>query len=95
VTTDKAIQLLEKFRSGKASLQEALAAFQAPPIADMGFAQVDNHRALRKGFAEVIYCAGKTSTQIAKITAKILESEERVLLTRLAADQAVFVRKKI
>jgi hypothetical protein len=94
VTTDRAIQLLEKFRSGKVSLQDALAAFQAPPVADLGFAQVDAHRALRKGFAEVIYCASKTSAQIAKITAKILESEDRVLLTRLAADQAAFVRKK-
>jgi hypothetical protein len=94
VTTANAIELLEKFRAGKVSLTDALAAFQAPPVADLGFAQVDTHRALRKGFAEVIYCAGKTSAQIIKIAAKILEQEERLLLTRLAPDQAAPVKKK-
>ncbi|HEX3717971.1 MAG TPA: nickel pincer cofactor biosynthesis protein LarB [Verrucomicrobiae bacterium] len=94
MTTANAIELLEKFRAGKVSLTDALAAFQAPPVADLGFAQVDTHRALRKGFAEVIYCAGKTSAQIIKIAAKILEQEERLLLTRLAPDQAASVKKK-
>jgi hypothetical protein len=94
VTTANAIQLLEKFRDGKIGLTETLAAFQAPPVADLGFAQVDFHRALRKGFAEVVYCAGKTSAQIVKIAEKILEHEERLLLTRLEADQAAVIRKK-
>jgi NCAIR mutase (PurE)-related protein len=49
---------------------------------------------LRKGFAEVVYCAGKTSAQIVKIAAKILEQEDRLLLTRLTTDQAAVVRKK-
>jgi hypothetical protein len=94
VTTDSAIELLEKFRDGKISLTKALAAFQAPPVADLGFAQVDSHRALRKGFAEVIYCGGKTPAQIVDIAQKILEDEERLLLTRLSGDQAALIRKK-
>ena len=94
MTTVSAIQLLEKFRDGKISLTDALAAFQAPPVADLGFAQVDAHRALRKGFAEVIYCGGKTSAQIVAIAEKILEHEERLLLTRLDAAQAAVIRKK-
>ena len=61
VTTADAIQLLEKFRAGKISLTDAVRLFQAPPVADLGFAQVDTHRALRKGFAEVIYGGGKTA----------------------------------
>jgi pyridinium-3,5-biscarboxylic acid mononucleotide synthase len=94
VTTANAIELLEKFRAGKISLKEALAAFQAPPVDDLGFAQIDAHRALRKGFAEVVYCGGKTSAQIVSIAAKILEHDERLLLTRLGADQAAAVRRK-
>ena len=94
MTTVSAIQLLEKFRDGKISLTDALAAFQAPPVADLGFAQVDAHRALRKGFAEVIYCGGKTSAQIVAIAEKILEHEERLLLTRLDAAQAAVIWKK-
>ena len=34
---------------------------------DMGFAKLDHHRRLRSGFGEVIYCAGKTVEQTAKI----------------------------
>ncbi len=94
MTTTNAIQLLEKVRDGKISLTDALAAFQAPPVADLGFAQVDTHRALRKGFAEVVYCGGKTSAQIVRISEKILEHEERLLLTRLSAEQAAMVKKK-
>jgi NCAIR mutase (PurE)-related protein len=94
VTTANAIELLEKFRAGKVSLRDALAAFQAAPVADLGFAKIDTHRALRKGFAEVVYCGGKTAGQIVRIAAKILEQEDRLLLTRLDARQAALVRKK-
>jgi NCAIR mutase (PurE)-related protein len=94
VTTANAIELLEKFRAGKVSLKDALAAFQAAPVADLGFAKIDTHRALRKGFAEVVYCGGKTAGQIVRIAAKILEQEDRLLLTRLDARQAALVRKK-
>jgi hypothetical protein len=94
VTTADAIKLLERFRVGKVSLPVALRAFQAPPVTDLGFAQVDTHRALRKGFAEVIYAAGKTAPQIVKIAATILKREDRLLITRLAPDQTRMVRKK-
>lgn len=89
-----AIKLLEKFRDGKIGLPEALRAFQAPPVADLGFAQVDTHRALRKGFAEVIYGAGKTAAQVVKIAEAICEREDRLLITRLNAEQARVIKKK-
>ncbi len=95
MTTAEAIKLLEKFRDGKVTLPVALRAFQAPPVADLGFAQVDTHRALRKGFAEVIYGAGKTAQQMVKIAGAILEREERVLITRLTGDQARACQEEI
>jgi NCAIR mutase (PurE)-related protein len=94
VTTDDAIKLLERFRAGKMSLAGALRAFQAPPVEDLGFAQVDMHRALRKGFAEVIYAAGKTAGQVVEIASRILQREERLLITRLDPAQARAVKKK-
>ncbi len=94
VTTADAIKLLERFREGKVTLPAALHSFQAPPVTDLGFAQVDTHRPLRKGFAEVVYAAGKTSPQIVKIAAAILAREQRLLITRLTPDQARMVRKK-
>jgi NCAIR mutase (PurE)-related protein len=94
VTTADAIKLLEDFRAGKVALPAALQAFQAPPIIDLGFALVDTHRALRKGFAEVIYGAGKTGPQIVKIAAEILKREDRLLITRVSPDQGRLVKKK-
>jgi len=88
VTATEAIQLLEKFRAGGAGRDEVLRAFQAAPIADLGFAQVDTHRALRKGFPEVIFGAGKTPAQVVKIAAKLLEREQRILVTRITGDHA-------
>ncbi|HEY3860569.1 MAG TPA: nickel pincer cofactor biosynthesis protein LarB [Verrucomicrobiae bacterium] len=94
MTTDDAIKLLEKFRAGKISLAGAVRAFQAPPVADLGFAQVDSHRALRRGFSEVIYGAGKTAAQVAEIAKQIRSREERLLVTRVDAAQARALAKK-
>ena len=90
----EAIQLLEKFRAGKISRDKLLRAFQSAPIADLGFAQVDTHRALRKGFPEVIFGAGKTPEQVVRIAAKILECEQRILVTRIHGEQARALRRK-
>ncbi|HEX9047007.1 MAG TPA: nickel pincer cofactor biosynthesis protein LarB, partial [Verrucomicrobiae bacterium] len=94
MTTTEAAQLLEHFRVGKVPAERVLAAFQAAPVADLGFATVDTHRALRKNFPEVIFGAGKTPEQVVKIAAKLLEHHQPVLVTRITADHAAAVRKK-
>jgi NCAIR mutase (PurE)-related protein len=94
VTATEAIQLLEKFRAGGVGRDDVLRAFQAAPVADLGFAQVDTHRALRKGFPEVIFGSNKTPEQIVKIAAKLLEREQRVLVTRITPEHARRLRKK-
>ena len=94
MTSTEAIQLLEKFRAGGVGRDKVLQAFQAAPIADLGFAQVDTHRALRKGFPEVIFGAGKTPEQVVKIAGKLLDHEQNVLATRLTAEHARALRKK-
>ncbi len=90
----EAIRLLEQFRAGGVSREKVLQAFQAAPVADLGFAQVDTHRALRKGFPEVIFGAGKTPEQVLKIAAKLLEREQRILITRITLDHARALRRK-
>lgn len=95
MTTAEAIQLLEKFRAGGVGRDKVLRAFQAAPVADLGFAQVDTHRALRKGFPEVIFGEGKTPEQVVKIAAKLVEHEQRVLVTRIAPEHARALQKKL
>jgi len=94
MTTVEAARLLEQFRAGKISRDAVLHAFQAAPTADLGYAQVDTHRALRKGFPEVIYGAGKTPAQVAGIAAHLVKQGQRVLATRLGPDHAKLLKKK-
>jgi NCAIR mutase (PurE)-related protein len=94
MTTAEAARLLEQFRAGTIPAEKVLHAFQAAPVADLGFAQVDTHRALRKNFPEVIFGAGKTSEQVVKIAAKLLDHGQQVLVTRVTTEHARALRKK-
>jgi hypothetical protein len=94
VTTTDAIKLLEQFRAGGIGRDKVLRAFQSAPVADLGFAQVDTHRALRKGFPEVVFGSGKTAVQVVKIAAKLLAHEQRVLITRITNEHARALRKR-
>jgi hypothetical protein len=74
--------ILEQVRSGAAEPAAAARALREVAGADLGFAVVDHARALRCGFPEVVFCAGKTPADAAAITAEILTRSPRVLLTR-------------
>ena len=94
MTPDEANKLIEKFRAGKISQKKVLAALGKEPVTDLGFAQVDQHRALRQGFPEVIFGAGKTPAQVVKIAAEILKGSDRVLITRIETAHAKALKKK-
>jgi hypothetical protein len=85
---------LDRFRAGQVARAEVLRAFQTEPLVDLGFAQVDLHRSLRKNFPEVIYGEGKTPRQVLAIAERILRHEKRVLVTRIGREHARLVRRK-
>lgn len=91
---EKLRALLERLQSGKTSVDETLQSLRALPVADMGFARVDTHRALRCGFPEVIYCPGKTPDQVLKIAEKLAAHTDRLLLTRAEPPLFLRVRRK-
>lgn len=74
--------LLERVQRGEADLDNALAELRRLPFEGMGFAQLDTHRALRAGFPEVVFCAGKAPEQAAAIIARLAEARGPVLGTR-------------
>jgi hypothetical protein len=90
---EDALALLDRFQRGEATRADVLHAFQAAPVADLGFAVVDTHRGLRKGCPEVIFGAGKSPAQVAAIAARIVEGDGRVLATRITPDHVRAVRK--
>src|SRR5271157_4641547 len=78
-------KLLESVSAGNLSPQAAIARLKHLPFEDIGFAKVDHHRALRQGYAEVIFGKGKTPAQVAEIARTMLKhkaSRNNVLVTR-------------
>lgn len=75
-------QLLREVRTGHVSADRAVKQLKSLAIHDLNFARVDGHRSLRKGFPEVIYCEGKTPTQVVKIAQAILRHNDNLLATR-------------
>src|SRR5256712_10958328 len=55
---------------------------RALPYQDLGFAKLDSHRDLRRGYPEVILCLGKTPERIVEIARRMSESHDLVLATR-------------
>lgn len=95
VTSNEAISLLDRFLAGDSSRDEVLRAFQAAPSVDLGYARVDVHRSLRKGFPEVIYAEGKTPEQVAGIAFQISQRDDRFLATRVKPEHVRALRKKL
>lgn len=59
---------------------------------DLGFAKIDTDRVKRRGFAEVVYSAGKDNNQLKKIIASFVKSKQDVLLTKLTPDKFAFLQ---
>ncbi len=87
--------LLELVRAGGVSLDEALRELTDLPFADLGYAMVDHHRALRQGTPEVIFGLGKTPEQIVGIAQELARTGQNVLITRLDREKAVAVRQML
>lgn len=87
-------EMLKEFKSGEISEEDIIKKLKKLPYEEMDYAKIDHHRSLRRGFGEVIYCAGKTSEQTASIFQKMLENRDRVLGTR-ADDKTYEAVKKI
>jgi len=82
-------ELLEGMMRGEVSADDAVAALRRLPFADLGFARIDHHRALRQGMAETVFAPGKEAGQCAAIVAELLTQPGNgpVLLSRASAAQ--------
>jgi len=90
------LKILESLQAGKLSPAAAIDRLKHLPFEDLGFAKVDHHRALRQGFAEVIFAKGKTPQQVAEIVRAMLQkrdSRQNILVTRADAKIYAAVKK--
>lgn len=73
---------MEQVRSGELDIEAAVEKLRYLPYEDLGFACIDHHRQIRRGFPEVIYCPGKTCEQIVQIFESLASKGNNVLATR-------------
>lgn len=86
-------ELLESIRTGACSVDEAVARLRSMPFEDIGFAKIDHHRSIRCGFPEVIYCEGKSPSQVGEIFARCASAGGNVLATRASWEAYDLVSK--
>ena len=94
--TEKRIrEILECVASGQISAGAALKNLRDLPFQDLGFAKLDSHRSLRRGVPEVIYGEGKSAEQLMIIGKRVADSGVNLIITRLSADKARVIKRKL
>ena len=90
---DEMKKLLDAVHKNEIAVDDALHQLEDLPFKDLGFALIDNHRELRVGYPEVIYCAGKTVEQVRQIVAYMLKGDSNILATRASAEMFEAVKE--
>lgn len=86
-------KLLEQVKGGEVTTEEAAQILKHLPYEDLGYAKIDHHRKLRSGFAEVIFCQGKTDEHLKGIVRNFYEHKCNVLGTRASVEQYEHLRE--
>ena len=87
-------KLLEELAGGKLDVDAALRRLQNLPFENLEFARIDHHRALRCGFAEVVFGQGKSDEQVEGIFERLAATGANVLATRVSASAAQRVKER-
>jgi NCAIR mutase (PurE)-related protein len=87
--------LAGRYKKGKISKKDFLDKIKDAYFEDLGFAKVDHHRNLRRGFPEVIFGQNKTPSQILEIASSILKYSNILLITRTDKEVFGFLKGKI
>jgi NCAIR mutase (PurE)-related protein len=88
---DELTRTLERLQRGEITVAAALDRLRDLPFESVGDSTVDHHRALRRGFPEVIYGAGKTPVQVVEAARSIAARRQTVLVTRADPEIAAAV----
>jgi NCAIR mutase (PurE)-related protein len=85
---DRVRDVLAGVADGRLSIEAALDALAFEPAEALSFATIDQHRALRQGFPEVIFGSGKTAEQVEGIAVRLASRGDGFLATRLEPEAA-------
>lgn len=87
--------LLEGYRSGRVSRDELKREILRETYVEAGQSKIDQHRAVRTGYPEVVFCERKTPEQVAEIFGRMAEQEPRILGTRARIEHFEAVQKAV
>ena len=85
--------LLQSVANKKITSAQAIRKLKFLPFEDLGFAKIDHHRALRKGFPEVVFCQNKTKEQVVSIVKKLAKNNNGIIATRASEEMFKEVKK--
>ena len=89
----EAKEILNRFKNGEITLEEAEHYFRKEPFEEMGdYAKLDSHREIRSGFPEVIFSSGKADEHFVRIFKRLYEDNGEVMGTRASRHQYELVK---
>ncbi|MFZ5472239.1 MAG: nickel pincer cofactor biosynthesis protein LarB [Myxococcota bacterium] len=80
-------KLLKDVKKGQVTVEKAVRSLKDLPFAELGYATLDTHRALRFGVPEVVLGEPKTTEQCLGIVEALLSRKQAVLVTRLQPEK--------
>lgn len=92
---EQLLHLVRQVKEGRMDEKDLAAKIKAMPFQDLGEVKFDTHRALRKGFAEIVYCPGKSDEQLEAIASALADVQENILFSRATAEQFKAVKKHL
>lgn len=88
-------KIMSRVANKKLKVDDALKKLKFLPFEDLGFAKIDHHRALRKGFPEVIFCQNKNVNQVVEIAKRLSKKNNVILATRATEEMFDAIKKHI
>ncbi len=85
-------QLITDIQTGRTGTDEAYERLRDMSYTDLGHTKIDNHREIRTGYPEVIFCAGKTVEQVKDIVRVMLKKGGNIFATRATEEMYVTVK---
>ncbi len=87
-------KILKDYKAGRIDLAAVLEKMRGLPYEDLGFAKIDTHREIRKGFPETIFCQGKTHDQVLSILTAMMKHNKNILLTKATKTLYDVIKKR-
>ncbi|OQB46520.1 MAG: AIR carboxylase [Synergistetes bacterium ADurb.Bin155] len=83
--------LADKLRRNEIKIDDFIRSLKGLPFKDLGEVKLDTHRSLRNGFAEIIFCPGKTREQLEGVAGALAECPGKALFSRMTPEQYQWV----